>query len=66
VILHEGRYHQVRRMFAALGNRVLRLHRESVGGVVLDPELVPGRWRALSDEEIARLADCRARAEGEV
>jgi 16S rRNA pseudouridine516 synthase len=66
VILHEGRYHQVRRMFAALDNRVLRLHRESVGGVVLDPELAPGRWRALSDEEIARLADCRAWAEGEV
>ncbi|RMG34370.1 MAG: pseudouridine synthase [Gammaproteobacteria bacterium] len=54
VTLHEGRYHQVRRMFAALGNRVLSLHRESVGALGLDPALAPGAWRPLSETE-ARL-----------
>jgi len=51
VTLHEGRYHQVRRMFAALGNRVERLHREAVGGLVLDSALAPGEWRELSAPE---------------
>lgn len=47
----EGRFHQVKRMFAAVGNRVLSLHREQIGGVVLD---VPdGAWRELHAEEIA-------------
>ena len=45
--LHEGRYHQARRMFAAVGNHVQALHRERVGGLVLD-DLAEGRWRALS------------------
>ncbi|MCB1798082.1 MAG: pseudouridine synthase [Gammaproteobacteria bacterium] len=47
----EGRYHQVRRMFAALGNRVLTLHRERIGGLVLDPSLQPGDWRHLTAVE---------------
>lgn len=47
----EGRYHLVRRLFAALGNRVLTLHRERVGGVTLDPQLRPGQWRWLTDKE---------------
>ncbi len=51
ITIVEGRYHQVRRMFAALGNRVLALHRERVGGLVLDPGLAPGAWRELSAEE---------------
>lgn len=51
VTLHEGRYHQVKRMFAALGNRVISLHREAIGGLWLDPALPPGAWRALSLEE---------------
>jgi 16S rRNA pseudouridine516 synthase len=46
--LHEGRYHQVRRMFAAVGNHVEALHRVSVGGLALDG-LAPGDWRALDD-----------------
>lgn len=50
--IHEGRYHQVKRMFAALGNRVTALHRESVGGVALDEQLKPGEYRALTPEEI--------------
>ena len=45
--LHEGRYHQVRRMFAAIGHHVDALHRERIGGLVLD-DLVEGKWRPLS------------------
>jgi 16S rRNA pseudouridine516 synthase len=51
--LHEGRYHQVKRMFHRVQNRVVRLHRESIGGIVLPHELEPGMWRPLTREEIA-------------
>lgn len=44
--LHEGRYHQVRRMFAAIGHHVQALHRERVGGLTLG-DLPEGQWRAL-------------------
>jgi len=53
VTLSEGRYHQVKRMFAALGNRVVALHREQIGAVVLDESLAPGEYRHLSAAEIA-------------
>jgi len=46
----EGKYHQVKRMFAAVGNRVLTLHREKIGDIQLDVEL--GQWRYLTDSEI--------------
>lgn len=49
--LHEGRYHQVRRMFAATGNRVVSLHRSRVGGLALG-DLPEGRWRALAPAEL--------------
>ncbi|MEC9482323.1 MAG: pseudouridine synthase [Halomonas sp.] len=52
VTLSEGRYHQVRRMFAAIGNRVETLHRESIGPIALDPDLAPGECRMLRQEEI--------------
>jgi 16S rRNA pseudouridine516 synthase len=52
--LHEGRYHQARRMFAAAGNHVLALHRERVGGFALG-DLPEGEWRVLGDAERARL-----------
>ncbi|WP_431637620.1 pseudouridine synthase [Dyella sp. KULCS107] len=52
--LHEGRYHQVRRMFAAVGNHVEALHRVSVGGVVLG-DLPAGEWRMLGEGEIAAI-----------
>ena len=55
VTVTEGKYHQVRRMFAARGRTVLTLRRLSVGGLVLDPALSPGQWREMSDEEIALL-----------
>jgi len=51
--IHEGKYHQVKRMFAAIGNKVVRLHREQVGPIVLDPSLEPGAYRPLSAQEIA-------------
>lgn len=47
----EGRFHQVKRMFRAVGNRVKGLHREKIGQVSLDVEL--GQWRYLSEDEIA-------------
>lgn len=49
--LTEGRYHQVKRMLAAVGNRVLALHREAIGDIELDASLQPGEWRALTAEE---------------
>ena len=52
--LHEGRYHQARRMFAAVGNHVESLHRVSVGGLALG-ELPEGQWRALDDADRAAL-----------
>ncbi len=52
--LHEGRYHQVRRMFAALGNHVVALHRERIGGLELDG-LPEGAWRLLDGADRARL-----------
>jgi len=47
----EGKYHQVKRMFAAVGNRVTGLHREQIGAVKLD-DLSLGEWRYLNDEEV--------------
>ena len=57
VILHEGKFHQVKRMFAATGNEVLYLKRMAMGGVVLDDTLPPGAYRALTGEELAMLRD---------
>ena len=51
--IHEGRYHQVKRMFHAVGNQVLSLHRESIGPLVLDESLPPGKFRHLTADEIA-------------
>ncbi|TYK64748.1 pseudouridine synthase [Colwellia echini] len=51
----EGKYHQVKRMFAAVGNRVVGLHREQIGGITLG-DLAPGEWRELSEAEIALFA----------
>ncbi|MBB1316658.1 pseudouridine synthase [Shewanella sp. SR43-4] len=48
--LTEGKFHQVKRMFAAIGNKVLSLHRESIGAVNADVEV--GQWRYLTDAEV--------------
>ncbi|MCB1565152.1 MAG: 16S rRNA pseudouridine(516) synthase, partial [Xanthomonadales bacterium] len=52
--LHEGRYHQVRRMFAAVGNHVESLHRERIGGMALE-DLEAGQWRQLDEPDTAQL-----------
>ena len=48
----EGRYHQVKRMFGYFDNKVVRLHRESIGPLMLDSRLAPGEYRALTPEEV--------------
>jgi 16S rRNA pseudouridine516 synthase len=49
----EGRYHQVRRMFAAVGNHVQALHRDRVGALDLPADLEPGRYRLMGEADIA-------------
>lgn len=51
--IHEGKYHQVKRMFAAASNRVVTLHRESIGQIQLDPRLAVSECRMLTENEIA-------------
>jgi 16S rRNA pseudouridine516 synthase len=51
----EGRYHQVKRMFGHFDNKVIGLHRERMGALVLDDLLAPGEYRALTDDEIAQV-----------
>jgi 16S rRNA pseudouridine516 synthase len=53
ITLEEGRYHQVRRMFAAAGNHVLELKRVSIGGLALPDDLGEGEWRILGSTELA-------------
>ncbi len=53
--LTEGKYHQVKRMLAAVGNRVETLHRSRIGGLVLSPDLAPGQWRWLTADDLALL-----------
>ncbi len=60
----EGRYHQVKRMFAAVGNQVVALHRERIGGIVLDPALAPGEYRPLTEVEIAGVRTAGVRTPG--
>ena len=53
--ISEGRYHQVRRMFAAVGNHVQALHRDRVGGLELPADLEPGAYRLMTAGDIAAL-----------
>jgi 16S rRNA pseudouridine516 synthase len=53
--ISEGKYHQVKRMMTSLGNEVISLHRLQIGGIELDPELEPGDYRPLTEEEIASI-----------
>ncbi len=55
IIICEGRFHQVKRMFHAVGNEVVFLKRLSMGSLVLDEKLLTGEYRLLTPEEIARL-----------
>ena len=51
----EGRFHQVKRMFQAVGMEVIYLKRMSMGSLSLDPKLASGAWRFLTDEEVQGL-----------
>ena len=57
--LTEGRYHQVRRMFAAVGNHVEALHRPRIGGLSLG-DLPAGEWRVLGEDDLSTLFDVAA------
>ncbi|EPJ46257.1 MAG: pseudouridine synthase family protein [Osedax symbiont Rs2] len=52
--LTEGRYHQVKRMFAAIGNKVTELHRDRIGDIILDEDLGTGEYRELTAAEISQ------------
>ncbi|MGZ5182015.1 MAG: 16S rRNA pseudouridine(516) synthase [Ramlibacter sp.] len=53
--LTEGKYHQVKRMLAAVGNRVEQLHRSRIGGLSLPAQLAPGHWQWLTEDDLALL-----------
>ena len=53
--LHEGRYHQVRRMFAAIGNHVTKLHRDTIGALAMSSTFAAGEFQVMSADEIARI-----------
>jgi 16S rRNA pseudouridine516 synthase len=53
----EGRYHMVRRMFAAAGNHVEALHRERMGGLAMPDDLAAGDWRLLGPDQVAAIFD---------
>lgn len=57
ITIQEGKYHQVKRMFQAVGNQVVFLKRLSMGSLKLDETLKPGEYRLLTQEEIARLRE---------
>lgn len=59
VTLRQGVYHQIKRMFGVFDAGVNALHRESIGGVALDPALAPGQWRELTAEEVERLQNVK-------
>ncbi len=54
--LTEGKYHQVKRMVAAVGNRVEGLHRSRIGALALSADLAPGQWRWLTPQEVQTLS----------
>ena len=58
--LTEGKYHQVKRMLAAVGNRVEALHRSRIGTLVLPPDLAPGQWRWLQERDLEALSGTAA------
>ncbi|MDR3314793.1 MAG: rRNA pseudouridine synthase [Oscillospiraceae bacterium] len=60
VTLREGKYHQIRRMFAQRGNEVLALHRTAMGSLRLEDELQPGQCRPLTAAEVAGLKGVQA------
>ncbi|WP_239615291.1 pseudouridine synthase [Cohnella mopanensis] len=57
--IHEGKFHQVKRMFESVGKKVLYLRRVSMGPLRLDANLAPGEWRELTEEELESLRNYR-------
>ena len=57
VVIKEGKYHQIKRMFASLGSRVIELKRISIGGLALDESLNPGDSRLISAEELKSIVE---------
>ena len=55
VLLKQGVYHQIKRMFGVYGAGVNALHRDAIGALSLDPALEPGQWRELSAEEVSKI-----------
>ena len=55
VVLKQGVYHQIKRMFGVYGAGVNGLHRDAIGGLALDKTLAPGQWRELSAEEVEKI-----------
>lgn len=55
ISLTEGKFHQVKRMVAAVGNRVEALHRSQIGGLKLPDDVLPGQWRWLTAQELQQL-----------
>lgn len=55
IMICEGKYHQVKRMFAATGNKVIALHRSKMGKLSLDPQLKPGECREITPEELLKV-----------
>lgn len=63
VTVHEGKFHQIKRMFSAVGREVTQLHRETFGSLTLDPTLAEGAWRELTADELSALyADAQMEA----
>ena len=56
VVLRQGVYQQIQRMFGVYNAGVNALHRDAIGGLALDAALVPGQWRELSDKEVAKIS----------
>ncbi|MBQ7172126.1 MAG: 16S rRNA pseudouridine(516) synthase [Clostridia bacterium] len=61
ITLREGKYHQIKRMFGAMDNRILSLRRVSFAGIELPPDLPEGAWRPLTDGELERLTSAAGR-----
>ena len=65
VTITEGKFHQVKRMFAATGHEVLQLHRRSFGPLEADPDLPEGAWRELTEDELHALRQAAGMAPAE-
>jgi 16S rRNA pseudouridine516 synthase len=56
MVIDEGRYHQIRRMLGAVGNRVETLHRQQVGNLILGEDLQEGTWQSIALEQVVMSA----------